>query len=379
MRIAIAGDYFVERSQCVPVISESLIDLFKDCKAVLLNFEGPIAEKPFFRRAFKTGPNIRQNPNSLSYLKNCGVTAIGLANNHCFDFGESGVSETLSLATDAALGIYGLVRDGENHPYVVSEDSINVSVLGYAEEEWCGSGNLEPKIALDDLVDICRDIKRCALVSDAVVVVLHGNAEYCKVPSPMLQKRARFIIESGASAVVIHHSHVIAGIETWCSRPIFYGLGNFQFTMKSPSLDWYEGLVALLDFSRDEFGNVKVKADYVPVVRDADTHAVDMASGCLRNHIVNEVCGLSLCLSSSSSIDAQFKEYCKSVENSYFQMLNPFYGQSRLFRVVGYLFVSFYFMRRNRQAMLLNTLRCSSHRETLRCLLTESIDYEIKS
>src|ERR1019366_5476626 len=95
------------------------------------------------------------------------------------------------------------------------------------------------------------DILEARKVGDRVLVVLHGGNEYFPLPRPGLRKELRFLAENGADAIVMHHSHVPAAYEIWKKIPIFYGLGNFQFTLTVNHRAWSEGLLLQLSFPRN--------------------------------------------------------------------------------------------------------------------------------
>lgn len=67
----------------------------------------------------------------------------------------------------------------------------------------------------------------------------------------------RAAIEAGASAVLGHHAHMLAGVEFYKGCPIFYCLGNFAFDS-----DHYffrrESMIAVCDLSREGVSKVRI-------------------------------------------------------------------------------------------------------------------------
>ncbi len=57
----------------------------------------------------------------------------------------------------------------------------------------------------------------------------HWGWEGDKIASSNQVQLARFMIDSGADAVVGGHPHVTQNIESYRGKPIFYSLGNFVF------------------------------------------------------------------------------------------------------------------------------------------------------
>lgn len=365
MKIAVAGDYYSNNDMSVPEISSELIDLFKSCDLAILNYEGPVTVGKEAIPEFKTGPNTQQNSKSIPYLKDCGITTISVANNHLYDFGKYGLETTISAATNSSLDVIGFNEFGKVKPKVFEKDGTRLVVLAYAEEEWCGPRNHQYSIALLDVIDVSRDINHYISIADAVIVILHGNNEYNCLPSPNLQKQARFFIDQGAIAVLIHHAHVVSGVEYWCDRPIIYGLGNFQFTLFNPYPGFYEGLVAILSIHKENQSKVSVSLELVPTHFDENTYQVDLARSNLKEQILNEVSGLSICLESQPAIDANFFDFSYRMHKMYWEMLNPFYGEQRFFKLVGRLWVQLVVLKNRRFATMLNALRCQSHRDVM--------------
>ncbi|MBV1830128.1 CapA family protein [Komagataeibacter sp. AV436] len=86
-----------------------------------------------------------------------------------------------------------------------------------------------------DIADIERWVQEARLVSDIVVVSLHGhesgyNAEGVldvEVPADFMRQFAVRAIDAGADIIVCHGPHLLRGMEIYAGRPIFYSLGNF--------------------------------------------------------------------------------------------------------------------------------------------------------
>ena len=49
----------------------------------------------------------------------------------------------------------------------------------------------------------------------------------------------------------------------------------------------------------------------------------------------------------------------------YYEMLNPFYDKNKLMRFIGRIMVKSFFLKGNSKRMLLNVLRCFSHRRAM--------------
>lgn len=364
MKLAFLGDYFVAAPRQCPQMGAALTALLSQCDAAIVNFEGPIKVQGA-HAAFKTGPALCQQPAALQHLRDHGVTAISVANNHAHDFGHAGLTATADAATAAGLGVAGLERNGMPAPLIIEAGGMTAAVLGFTEQEWCGTAQDGIGIAILDVIPASRAIRRVRPEADAVIAILHANNEYNALPSPALRETARYLIECGADAVLIHHAHVISGMERHLDRPIYYGLGNFQFTMGSTNLAWFEGLCAVIDIDRGGDGQLAIISRAEPVTFDRDSYAADLATGEQRDQILREHAALSLNLASTDAVAANYAEFVAAHDAMYSEMLNPFASSNRLLRLIGRIWVKRVLLRKRRFSILLNSYRCQSHREAM--------------
>lgn len=374
MQIAMAGDLFVpHNSPTTPAMGQGLIQLLGKCDAVVVNFEAPVDLGSAAVPAFKTGPNLRQHPKTLRYLVEAGVNAVSLANNHTADFGEAALRQTAEMAKSAGLQIAGLVHDGEVGFAEWRVGGLVVRLLAFAEEEWCGDPEDRIRVAVLDLAQAAQAVAQVKRGADAVIVALHGNNEHSPLPNPGFLHQARLLVECGADAVVVHHSHRISGVETHIGKPILYGLGNFQFCTPAFNAHWHQGLLAVLDVARNGDA-VTVTHRLYPVETDPNDYSVDLAAPEQTEKLLNDVASLSQIIASPASLTAHFDKFVVENDEMYVDFLNSFARGSRLARMIGRIFVRRVFLRRRRHAMLLNGLRCHAHRMALTHTLVRHLD-----
>lgn len=371
MKLGILGDYYAApRLAKPPKIGERLRERLKAANHVIVNFEGPLAgsdDTP----AFKTGPNMRQHPEALNMLAQNGITDISVANNHSWDFGSTGFRRTIDEAMKLGLGICGLTIDGLPKPLEYFGNGLCVGVLAFAEHEWCGPTGASPSIGIIDPILMARSVARAQETCDAVIVLLHANNEYHQLPSHGLVQHAEFLIEQGASAVLVHHAHVISGSRAYLGKPIFYGLGNFQFAAPSAKSDFHEGLYVELVIDRDPNGALTITHLVEPITTDPGDFSVDLASGEAADAIMRDFAALSILLESPAALSASYREFLERSAPMYQDMLNPWILRGRLARLVGRLGVRSWLSKRVNYAVLLNALRCESHRRALLHTLSE--------
>jgi poly-gamma-glutamate capsule biosynthesis protein CapA/YwtB (metallophosphatase superfamily) len=160
-------------------------------------------------------------------LRRAGVDIANLANNHAFDFGATGMGETVRALSARKVAVTG--RPGEIT--VLSVPGARIAFVGFASYRW--SAPLNDHAAVRAL---CREASKRANV---VVAFFHGGAEGADrthVPRGNehflgedrgdLRTFARAAIDGGADLVLGSGPHVLRGMERYHKRLIAYSLGN---------------------------------------------------------------------------------------------------------------------------------------------------------
>ena len=241
----------------------NVLECFKAADRVIVNLECAVTDCD--TRIMKVGPCLKAPVNTVETLKKAGVTDICLSNNHVFDFGKKGLSDTLTTIEKAGLHYTGV---GENYEdsrkdHIITDGKIKIAIVNvceheysYATEERCGTRPF-------DEFETMHDIRRAKAENDYVIVIYHGGKEICRYPSPRLRRACREMVRCGADAVFCQHSHIIGCFEEFEGGHILYGQGNFHFVWDHMGESWKEGLMASLNI--DSAG---LKVSYIPVVVD---------------------------------------------------------------------------------------------------------------
>jgi hypothetical protein len=172
--------------------------------------------------AFQTPPSYAR------WLVRAGFTVLNLANNHAYDYGATGLTQTVRALDRRKLLHTG--RPGQITVQVV--DGLRVALVGFASYEWSAS--------LLDIPGAKRLVRRAARDADLVIVTFHGGAEGSdKGHTPRgtetflgenrgnLRSFAHAVVDAGADLVVGHGPHVLRGMEWHRGRLIAYSMGNF--------------------------------------------------------------------------------------------------------------------------------------------------------
>jgi hypothetical protein len=171
---------------------------------------------------------FRAPPSYARVLRQAGFTLMNVANNHAYDFGATGASETLAALRSAHLRWTG--RPGEIT--VVDARGTRVALIGFAPYPWAQS--------LTDIAGAKAIVRRAAATADVVVVLIHAGAEGAdrQHVTPGTEEFlgenrgdpvafGHAVIDAGADLVLGSGPHVLRGMEWYHGRLIAYSLGNF--------------------------------------------------------------------------------------------------------------------------------------------------------
>ncbi len=249
---------------------------------------------------------FRADPATLFGVAWAGFDVLSLANNHMNDYGAHAVEETLDY-----LDLLGIARSGAGRdldearsPAILERDGIRFAFLAYTEPTWSvvaarsartfpgptraetrldGSIPSDPGqekapgttgVAIASMEDVIADIRsvRESLAPDYLFVSMHWGDEHQHFPNAFQRTLGRAIIDSGATAVLGHHPHVIQTMERYGDGFIVYSMGNLVFDMASERT--YESMALRLHLSTGRLTRV----DIIPLTIPHGTYAPELAS-----------------------------------------------------------------------------------------------------
>ena len=136
LKIFACGD-IVNQKDNIDFISESIKDLIQSADFSICNFEAPIVTEESMP-INKTGPHLSQSRNCPKYLKNAGFTHASLANNHIYDYGQSGLIKTIEEFKKNNIEYVGAglnFKDAYEHS-VIENNNIKIALIGACENEF---------------------------------------------------------------------------------------------------------------------------------------------------------------------------------------------------------------------------------------------------
>jgi poly-gamma-glutamate capsule biosynthesis protein CapA/YwtB (metallophosphatase superfamily) len=189
----------------------------------------------------------RADPSVIDCLTEMHVDLFATANNHAFDVGTGGITDTMSALADRHVAYAGTGMDlaAAGAPCYRRSPHGNVALVAMATGKIREGGAATPTrpgvneirqdspglLNEEDVTRFLRSIRQAAQHSAMVIAYNHNHYwEETITDTPDWQKKlARRCIDAGAHIFVSHGAPLLQGIEVYQGRPIFYDLGNFIY------------------------------------------------------------------------------------------------------------------------------------------------------
>lgn len=223
--------YYEAAAADSPGVAFSGFGLFQTDDLSMVNLESPVTTNG---TAIPKPYNFRTHPRFLAVLRDAGIDLVNIANNHIFDYGETGLFETITFLDSLGIAHVGAGKSQQDahRPHLAVIRGKRIAFFGYYQGGEAPAADADrPGVAERSLRLIARDIRtaRRNHTADFVIVSFHWGVEKDSVPRPWQRRFAHAVIDAGADAVIGHHPHVLQGIERYHGRVIAYSLGNLIF------------------------------------------------------------------------------------------------------------------------------------------------------
>jgi poly-gamma-glutamate synthesis protein (capsule biosynthesis protein) len=228
--------------------------LFESRDLVVLNLESPLTHaRPV--GMFKGDPRYAQA------MRTAGVSVVNLSNNHAFDAGETGFTDTLGVLNAAGIHCIGVGESLQDARAGTLLDVRGTRILFLCYTQYCNADFASLADSCPGILPLARDlmvedVQAGAARSDMVIVCVHWGHEHQPGVHARQVDIAHDLIHAGAAAIIGHHPHVPHAIEVYRHRPIVYSLGNLIFAQSHPL--WGDNLLAELVIEQQQVREVIV-------------------------------------------------------------------------------------------------------------------------
>jgi poly-gamma-glutamate synthesis protein (capsule biosynthesis protein) len=263
LTIAFAGDTsFTHGLQRHDPLAEAT-PLLSAPDLMIVNLETTVAE-PGVGSPLDKEFVFKSPPESVDLLRDAGIDAVSLANNHTLDYGRPALERTLELLEEGGVAYSGAGRTEEEAyaPLYLEAAGRTVALVALSRVPcgWSGSGkNWYPEVAWT--CNTFRDraaaaVSEAAANADVVAVMVHWGIERDHCPQPYQRDLATQWAAAGADVVIGGHPHVLQGIEKIGSTWLVNSAGNFAF----PSARDTSSYSAIFEFTftEDEAPSLRV-------------------------------------------------------------------------------------------------------------------------
>ena len=256
-----------------PILSKDLQRVFENNseifrgKKIVANLEGLVNDDESYLKA--KSPVLFNHPSAITVLKQNGLEAVSLANNHTLDIPQS-FAKTQTILDNHQISFSGAGNNYESakEPCIIHEDGNTIAIFSFCWDFLLYNQNNPSNdvfIAEIQEAEILQEIEKYKLLNSThkLVVLLHWSFDLEILPFPMYRKWAKKLIDTGVSCVIGCHSHCVQGGEIYKDGHIIYGLGNFFL----PS-----GVFANGNLNYPEFSKVQLGFEWSPTDNNSICH-----------------------------------------------------------------------------------------------------------
>ncbi len=223
-------------------ISQDALDIMNASDIMVVNNEFPYTAggAPQEEKQF----TFRADPSTVSYLKDMGADVAILANNHVYDYGSTGLNDSLDVLNGAGIVPLGAGNniDEASAPAYFEINGIKIALIAATQIERQDHPNTIGATADHGGTFRCwtgeliyEKIAEAKQNADFVIACIHWGTEKVTEPDHYQLNQAPKLEEAGADLIVGDHPHVLQGFTYYNDTPCIYSLGNFWFN--SSALD----------------------------------------------------------------------------------------------------------------------------------------------
>lgn len=336
----------------------------------IVNLECPLLDG-HVDKISKAGPNLSAAPTTAKVLAEAGFDIVTLANNHILDYGQNGVLSTINCLNKNGLKFVGLRNEKvglKSHLLLDDNSGNSVCIINVCETEFNIASPFSYGAVPIDIINIKNVIDEIRTSVHYCVAIIHGGHEHYQLPSPRMKRLYHFLIDLGIDVIINHHQHCYSGYELYNGKPIFYGLGNFCFdNAKKRNQKWNYGYMVGLDFT-----DTSIDYKLYPYNQCSDEPIIKELSELEKIDLDQKLKNLNVIISNDEKLNEEYEKFLLQNERRYMSYFSP-YGNRYLRYLCRKGFIPC-FLNRNRKDVILDMIRCDSHREVVEQIL--SMDYE---
>lgn len=272
------------------VIDQGLLDCMRNADICMVNNEFPYTMEgsPLEGKTW----TFHADPASAQYLFDMGVDIVSIANNHVFDYGAIGLSNTLTTLESVSMPYVGAGRNLEEASrtvYFTAENGIRIAFISGCDIEGSdppftrGATDTQSgvfRVRQDEL--LCQRITEAKATGAFVVVYMHWGLENTLELNYLQKQQSVDIANAGADLIIGDHPHILQNLDYVNGVPVIYSMGNYLFNSKTLDTGLIEAKVGTQGL---------VSWRFIPAVQSSST--VKMAYDTEKTRILNYMQSIS--------------------------------------------------------------------------------------
>jgi poly-gamma-glutamate synthesis protein (capsule biosynthesis protein) len=218
-------------------LGTTIPELFAGTRLRMVNLETAVTDGTCPEPQNK--PYIFDAPASaITALKSATVSVATEANDHGMDCGPQGLSQNLTIASQAGYPIIGIGNTAAQAftPYRVTIDGQRIAIIAATQviadnlvSTWTATSTQPGVASAIDPTQLVREVQQVRRTADTVIVYVHWGTETQACPNPQQEPLAQQLVKAGADIVIGSGTHVLLGGGYLGGAYVDYGLGNLAF------------------------------------------------------------------------------------------------------------------------------------------------------
>lgn len=210
---------------------------------------------------------FQTRPSDADMLRDIGTDIVSIANNHTFDFGQTGFYSTLETLEKINMPYVGGGRNLEDasRPYYYKAGDMTIAVVAATEIERNANPVTQAATKNRPGVFHCYDpsglytvIRDAGTKADYVIAFVHWGTESRSTPDSRQLQLAKGMVDAGVDLIIGDHSHCQETIGWIGDVPVVYSLGNYVFAT-------YTRDTCLFRVTLRPSEGKMIKAEYLPL------------------------------------------------------------------------------------------------------------------
>jgi len=187
--------------------------IFQNDDFTIANLENVLTDRPLKKRYKGEGAFWFKAPSNNANILNKGyIDVVSVTNNHTYDYGNEGYSDTIK-----ALNKAGLLWGSEDKTLYLTKNDYTIAFIPAS------------LYSSSQTKRIVERIKSASAKSDYQIVYFHGGKEAVYQPEAWKINACHQLVDAGADLVIGNHPHRLQPLEIYKGVNIIYSLGNFCF------------------------------------------------------------------------------------------------------------------------------------------------------